>query len=90
MDESKAKRLIVSCTVGAVLLAVILLSIMIYQLIAIGVKNNRIDDYKEQIKILDARIAASKEDLSAIKEREWIIYEARKLGYVFEGDNPLE
>lgn len=90
MDESKAKRLIVSCTVGAVLLAVILLAIMIYQLIAIAVKNNRIDEYKAQIEILDARIAESENDLSAIKEREWIIYEARKLGYRFEGDNTLE
>jgi hypothetical protein len=63
---------------------------MIYQLIAIAVKNNRIDEYKAQIEILDARIAESENDLSAIKEREWIIYEARKLGYRFEGDNTLE
>ncbi len=90
MDEAKTKRLIVSCTVGAVFLAVILLVVMIYQLIAIAVKNNRIDDYKEQIAILDAKIAESENNLEAIKERDWIIYEARKLGYRFEGDNSLE
>ncbi len=90
MDESKAKRLIIAGTVGAVILAVILLSVMMYQLIAIGVKNNRIDYYKEQIEILDKRIEGNKEDLAAIKEREWIIYEARKLGYYFEGDNLLK
>ncbi len=89
MEESKAKKLIVSCTVGAVLLGVILLIVMIYQLIAIGVKNNRIDYYKEQLAILDQRIAESENDLEAKMERDWIIYEARKLGYHFDGDNSL-
>ncbi len=90
MDESKTKRLIIAGTVGAVVLAVILLSVMIYQLIAIGVKQNRIDYYKQQIEVLDKRIEGNKDDLLAIKEREWIIYEARKLGYYFEGDDILD
>ncbi len=90
MDESKAKKLIVASTVGAVVLAVILLIVMIYQLIAIAVKNNRIDDYKEQIAVLDQLIAENENNLSAIKERDWLIYEARKLGYYFEGDNSLK
>ncbi len=90
MNESKAKRLIIAGTVGAVILAVILLVVMIYQLIAIAVRNNRIEDYKEKIAILNEQIEKEDDNLTAIKEREWIIYEARKLGYYFEGDDTLK
>lgn len=48
MTETKAKRLIVAGTVGAVLLAVILLSVMVYQLISISVYNKRIETYNQK------------------------------------------
>ena len=56
ISEEKAKRLIVACTVGAVLLVLILLVVMVYQLISIGVQNNRIKYYEEQIAELNYRI----------------------------------
>ncbi len=87
MDESRAKRLIVSCTVGAVLLAVILLMVMVYQLIAIGVKNSRIEYYKSEIAKYDKMLAEGQDVLYARSQKDWIIYEARKLGYYFETDN---
>ncbi len=89
MDEARVKRLIVATTIGAVMLAFILLVVMMYQLIAIGVKNKRIENFKQQIEVLDAKIASGEEDLAVRKERDWIIYEARKLGYYFEDDNQL-
>ncbi len=88
MDESKAKRLIIAGTVGAVVLAVILLIVMIYQLIAIGVKNNKIDQINQRIAELDLLIENSENKKEAIKEKNWIIYEAQKLGYYFEGAIP--
>ncbi len=86
MNENKAKRLIVASTVGAVLLAVILLVIMIYQLIAIGVKNKRIDYYNEQIAMYDKMIEEGQDVYEARSQRWWIIQEARELGYIFEND----
>ena len=90
MTESKFKRVIVASTVGAVLLVVVLLMIMIYQLIAIGVENKRIREYEARIAEYNALIAEGVDVKQALMERDWIVYEARKLGYIFEGDKILD
>ncbi len=89
MNENKAKRLIVAGTVGAVLLAVILLVIMIYQLISIGVKNKRIDYFNDQIAMYDKMIEEGEDTIKARSQKWWIIQEARELGYIFEGDRVI-
>ncbi len=89
MNSLKSKRLIIAVTVGMVVLAVVLLCVMSYQLIAISVKSNKIEKLKQRLAELDVLIESLDDNLAAIKEREWIIYEAWKLGYYFVDDNPL-
>ena len=83
MSESKLKRVIVATTVGAVLLVVVLFSIMVYQLIAIQVTNNRISHLKQTITEYEEMIASGEDTIKARSTREWIEREARQLGYEY-------
>ena len=89
MSEEKTKRLIVASTVGAVILAFVLVVVMCYQLIAIGVYNNKIAQINAQIAECDRLIELGVNVKEEMAEREWLITEARKLGYIFPGDNEL-
>ena len=82
ITEEKAKRLIVACTVGAVLLVLILLVVMVYQLISIGVHNNRIKYYEEQIAIYNQMIEDGASDKELFIQERWIEKEALELGLV--------
>ena len=90
MNQDKAKRLIVATTIGAILLLIVLVIIMCYQFISIGVYNNRIAVINAKIAECDAKIADGENVIAAMQEKEWIIYEARKLGYIFEGDRIIK
>ena len=86
MTETKAKRLIVASTVGAVLLLFILVAIMVYQMISIQVKKNRIEYLEGQIAKYDILKAKGEETIEIRSMREWIEREARKLGYSYSSD----
>lgn len=86
ITEEKAKRLIVAGTVGAVLLLVILLSVMVYQLISISVKNSQIAIYNQKIAEYEALIAEGEETKEARSMRVWIEREARRLGLKYQND----
>ena len=87
MTESKAKKMIVASTVGAVLLLVILLSIMVYQMISIQTERHRIAQYYKQIAEYERLIKNGEETIEVRQMREWIEREARKLGLTYEGEN---
>lgn len=89
VTESKFKRLVVAITVGAVLLIVILLSVMTYQLIAIGKERREIAELEREIAEYDELYASGEDTLQARSKRLWIERRARELGYVYEGDVPL-
>ena len=80
MTEEKAKRMIVATTVGAVLLLVTLLAIMVYQIISIKVKENRIAYLDSQYEKYTELIYKGNETIEIRSMREWIEREARKLG----------
>ena len=86
MTETKAKRVIVASTVGAVLLLFILVTIMVYQMISIGVKKNRIEYLEGQIEKYEILTKQGEETIEARSMREWIEREARKLGYRYSFD----
>lgn len=89
MTEEKIKKLIVSSTVGAVLLLFILLSIMVYQLIAIKVEQKNIAHLESEIVRL-VELKEKGEDVYEIRQLEdWIVRRAYELGYVFADDLPL-
>ncbi len=86
MTESKAKRLIVALTVGAVLLLVCLLSVWIYQLVAINLKEKQLAEINAEIEIYQELIKEGENTIEVRSSRQWIIREARQLGYYFDGD----
>ena len=86
MTETKAKRLIVASTVGAVLLLFILVTIMVYQIISIQVKKNRIEYLESQIAKYETLTEQGNETIEIRSMREWIEREARKLGYRYSFD----
>ena len=86
MTEEKTKRLIVAGTVGAVLLAVILLMVMVYQLICIGVEKGRIQELEAKIAEYNRLIESGEETIEVRNLKWWIEREARELGYVYKDD----
>ena len=86
MNENKLKRIVVSSTVGAVLLIITLLLVMVYQIIAIAVEKR---DYQE-LQAAIAELEELKEDgLETLEYRQtkvWIERRARELGYKYKGD----
>jgi cell division protein FtsL len=86
MTESKLKRMIVALTVGAVLLLVCLLSVMVYQLVAIGKQEKELSELNAKIEQYRQMIEDGEDTLEVRSTRQWIIREARQLGYIFDGD----
>ena len=68
----------------AVLLVVTLVSVMVYQLISIRVENNRIEKLEERITAYEQLIADGELTIEERSEYEWLVREARKLGYEFK------
>ncbi len=89
MTEEKTKKLIISTTVGAVLLLFILLSIMVYQLVAIRIEKTRQAELEQSIARYNELIKEGNDTVEARSLRAWIEMRARELGYVFETDVPL-
>ena len=89
MTEEKFKRVVISSTVGAVLLLFILLAIMVYQLIAINVEQKNIAKLESEIVRL-TELKKNGEDIYEIRQlEEWIVRRAYELGYNFPSDKPL-
>ena len=86
MTETKAKKLIVAGTVGAVLFAVILLSVLLYQLLTISTYNKRIEKLEQNIARYEMLIVEAKDTKEVVELRAWIEREARKLGYVYKDE----
>lgn len=86
MTEDKFKRIVIAATVGAVLLMFILVSVLVYQLIAIGGQKRREEEliakYEEYNRLTDEE----KAKLDAVNSYWYIIQEAREMGYYFPDD----
>ena len=89
MTQNEFKKVVVSLTIGAVMVLVILLSVMIYQLISIGVLKNEEAELEAKIQQYEVMIEQSGETLEARKTDWWIQRRAMEIGYVFEDDVPL-
>jgi len=90
MTESKIKNLIVAITVGATLLIVILASVMIYQITAITTRKNDIARLEREIARYEQMIKDGEDELEARKTRFWIEREAMRIGYRYQGSEPLD
>lgn len=86
MSAEKMKRLIVASVVSAVLLLTVLLSIMVYQMVAMRVTQNKIDRLNYEIAQLENQKQAA-EDGITLWTSEWKIEErARELDWVYGTD----
>lgn len=90
MEKSKAERLIVAITAGAVLLITILVSILVYQLISINLKNKQVAELEAKIAEYNQLIDNGEDVKEARSMRWWIEQRARELGYVLRTDVPLD
>jgi predicted membrane protein len=89
MTEEKTKKVIIASTIGAVLLAVILVSVLVYQLIAMGVEKRRIKYFEDAIAECEQMIADGENEKLAYLKRDWIIKQAYKYGYIFSTDQDI-
>ncbi len=80
MKEEKFKKIVIGVTAAAVILLAILLVFMIYQLIAISVRNNRIAELEEQYAYWEQYIAEAETDVQKYEGYAWLEIIARKLG----------
>ncbi len=86
MDEQKLRRLIALVVPTAILLLVILLSIMIYQMIAIKIANDKVDAINHEIEIIRQE-NEDKQDEIDLWLNDWKIEEkARELGWLYGSD----
>lgn len=90
MEKSKAERLIVAVTAGAVLLVVILVSVLVYQIISINVKNRQVAELEAKIAEYNQLIENGEDVKEARSMLWWIEQRARELGYILKTDVPLD
>lgn len=89
MTESKFKKMVIAITVGAVLLVVILLSIMVYQLIAIAVQKREMNSLNARIQEYNRLIEENDQTIEVHSSRYWIEWEARRYGLRLPGESGL-
>lgn len=87
VSDEKFKRKVVAFTVGAVVLLALLIILMCYQLIAIGVKNNRVKQLKADIAALEQEYEKGEDTLEIRRKAAYIEMRARELGYHYADDN---
>ena len=86
-SEAKFERLVVALTVGAVVFLAFLVIFMCYQLIAIGVKNNKVNQLKADIAALEQEYEQGEETLEIRRKAAYVEWRAREIGYHYADDN---
>ena len=90
MSEDKKIRLIISGTIGAVILIFVLVVVMVFQLFKISSVRRKNAELDNAIKEYNQLIESGEKTLEARKSKAWIIKRAYELGYVFENDENLK
>ena len=85
-QDLQFKRKVVAITAGAVMLLFLLVTLMVYQLISIGIRRRQISELQSAIAQYDQMIAESDETIEIRRQRKWILVRARELNYVLPDD----
>ena len=72
MKEEKFKRIVIGATVAAVLLLFILVVFWIYQMIAVSVREKKINELEKEIARLEQVIEDSENDLLVYQSKLWL------------------
>lgn len=86
-SDVRFERKVVAFTVGAVVLLALLVILMCYQLIKIGVQNNRLNQLKADIAALEQEYEKGEDTLEIRRKAAYIEMRARELGYRYVDDN---
>lgn len=90
MEEQKRKRIHNATIVGAIFLAVVLLVVLVYQIVAISIEKRDLKALKEQIAYYQSLTEEERNSLEAMDTLEWIKARARELGFELKGDYALD
>lgn len=86
MSPEKKRKIAVAATASMVLLLFILIAVMIYQMVTINVKKQKLDALNEQIKQLEEQKNGTQDDIDKWLSEWKIIERARELDYIFPDD----
>ena len=86
MDEGRKLQRRNAYIVGAILLVLILLAVLIYQIVAICVKNAEYDELIERVEYYKQLKAEGDDEIKIRETYDWIAERAKELGYIFDGD----
>ncbi len=87
MTEKKLKRLVSAGTAIAVVLLFVLITVLIYQLVAMGTKQREAERLQAEIAELQKEIDEGKDEID-LWLKKWKIEErARQKGYIYKNDD---
>ena len=90
MKEEKLKKIVTASTVAGVLLAIILVSVIVYQLISLTLLKNRKNELINQIQQYDTTINTTQDEIEKNSAYWYIEQKAREYGMIYEDDEKFE
>jgi cell division protein FtsL len=90
VKEEKLKKIVTASTVVGVLLAVLLVSVIIYQLISLTLLKNKKDELKNQIEQYKTVIEQTQDEIEKNSAYWYIEQKAREYGMIYENDEKFE
>jgi len=90
VKEEKLKKIVTASTVAGVLLAIILVSVIVYQLISLTLLKNRKNELINQIQQYDTTINTTQDEIEKNSAYWYIEQKAREYGMIYEDDEKFE
>ena len=87
MSEEKKRRVVSATVSGAIMLLFILVTILVYQIVGIYVRKNRIQTLDNEIATLEQEILDTESSIEEWSQRWKIEQRARELGLIYEEDD---
>lgn len=84
MKEEKFKKLVIGGTVAAVLLLVFLVVFLIYQIVVLNQKRDRIEFLNSEIARYDQIIHTTKDEIEQYQARYWLEQRAAELDMILK------
>ena len=90
MKEEKLKKIVTASTVVGVLFAIILVSVIIFQLISLTVLKNKKAKLENQIEYYNTIIDETQDEIEKNSAYWYIEQKAREYGMIYEDDEKFE
>ena len=84
MTQKKFERIVVSTTVGAILLLVTLVMVLVYQLITMKIESDKKADFDAKLAYYNQLIEEGNDTLETRQLDKWLEMRAQELGYVYK------